>query len=174
MKIYEISQDSPEPIYYFAYGMLTDPQYVPDGKPVGAAVLNNYKFEFRYYANINEASGEKVYGALWEIPRELLSHLDMVEGVPYLYGRKQVPVFSQGQRYEAWVYYMTPTSKDDRGSKIPSERYISILTRGYRKFGLPKKQIELALDQAQRDYISRLKFFRGQDRSINNSGDQNA
>lgn len=174
MKIDELSIDRPTPIYYFAYGMLTDPRYVPDGDPIGAATLSNHEFEFRHYANVNEKSGGVVHGALWEISRELLSHLDLVEGVPYLYGRKQVPVVSNGKRYEAWVYYMTPQSKDDTKVKYPQERYIRILKRGYKKFGLPLEQIQAALKQASFNDVQRLKFFQGWKDPVNNPGDNNA
>ncbi|HET8688631.1 MAG TPA: gamma-glutamylcyclotransferase [Methanosarcina sp.] len=130
------------PVYYFAYGMLTDPKNMPGAVEVGTAELKNFKFELLKFANIVEDAGSKVTGALWEIHPDSLSALDKVEGVPYLYNRKQVPVFCDGQRYEAYVYTMTPDARDALGGTKPTKKYMASLYRGYKNFNLPTDQLE--------------------------------
>ena len=139
----------PEPIYYFAYGMLTNPRHMPGAEAVGAATLPNHSFEFYQYADVVPAPGERVHGVLWQIPRELLSQLDRVEGVPWLYNRKTVPVRAGGQRYEAYVYTMTPAAREAVKDRMPSKNYVRTLGQGYAQFGLPGDQINRAIQDSR-------------------------
>jgi gamma-glutamylcyclotransferase (GGCT)/AIG2-like uncharacterized protein YtfP len=139
----------PQPIYYFAYGMLTNPRHMPGAEPVGAAVLPNHSFEFQHYADVVPEPGDQVHGVLWEIPRELLAQLDRVEGVPWLYNRKTVPVRANGERYEAYVYTMTPAARAEVAKPEPTQSYVRTLGQGYARFGLPADQINQALQQAR-------------------------
>ncbi len=130
------------PVYYFAYGMLTDPNNMPGAVPVGPAELRNFKIELLRYANIIEAAGSKVIGALWEIHPDALSDLDKVEGVPTLYNRKQFPVYCDGQRYEAYAYTMTPDAREALADTKPTKKYLASIRRGYRNFSLPIEQLQ--------------------------------
>ena len=133
----------PEPIYYFAYGMLTDPRQMEGAEFVGAATLPNFAFEFRGYANVYPARGA-VLGVLWKISREWLGHLDQVEGYPTLYDRKTVPVYCKGQRYEANLYTMTPDTRERLAGKKPGRGYVMQLVKGYNNADLPLQQISQA------------------------------
>lgn len=139
----------PEPIHYFAYGMLTDHANMPGARAVGPALLNNHRFEFLGFADVAPDPGSQVWGALWIIPRELLSELDRVEGYPHMYGRQQLPVQHGSRRVEAWVYRMTPQTRKQSTLAMPSEDYVATLRRGYRAFGLPLSQIDQALEVAE-------------------------
>jgi predicted chitinase/gamma-glutamylcyclotransferase (GGCT)/AIG2-like uncharacterized protein YtfP len=139
------------PIYYFAYGMLTDPEIMPGATLVGAAELKNFVFEMFVYANVLPAPGARVIGSLWEIDRELLSQLDQTEGYPSLYDRKSVPVFCKGRRYEAEIYTMTPSTREHMQGSEPSEHYIRRLERGYENAGIPLRQLDDALDVVYQD-----------------------
>lgn len=139
-----LAERNQPPIYYFAYGMLTDPKNMHGAEPVGAAVLPNHSFEFYQYADVVPEPGSQVLGVLWSIPREMLSSLDQVEGVPWLYNRKMVPVHSQGQRYEAYIYTMTPNARESVQNREPSRKYLQSLGRGYAQFGLSADQINQA------------------------------
>jgi gamma-glutamylcyclotransferase (GGCT)/AIG2-like uncharacterized protein YtfP len=132
-----------EPIYYFAYGMLTEPSHMRGARFVDRAALLNYKFEFRKYANIVETAGSQTDGVLWELPTDMIRELDQVEGYPSLYGRKTVPVYTEdGQRYEAWVYYMTPeTVSGTKRDRMPSNSYVTTILNGYRHAGIASQQV---------------------------------
>ena len=132
-----------EPVYYFAYGMLTDPTIMKGAEFIGVAVLQNYSFEFRKYANVVETGGSDVEGVLWQLPPNMIRELDQVEGYPSLYGRKTVPVYTEnGERYEAWVYYMTPaTVKSTEADRMPSNQYVRTILNGYRHAGISAQQV---------------------------------
>jgi len=138
-----INEAGGEPIYYFAYGMLTDPSHMRGARFVDRAALLNHKFEFRRYANVVETAGNQVDGVLWELPTDMIRELDQVEGYPSLYGRKTVPVYTEdGQRYEAWVYYMTPeTVNRTKHDRMPSNSYITTILNGYRHAGIASQQV---------------------------------
>ena len=132
-----------EPVYYFAYGMLTDPEIMKNAKFVGAAQLDNYRFTFRKFANVEESGGDTTDGVLWELPTDMIRDLDRVEGYPNMYGRKTVPVYTNnGQRYEAWVYYMTPqTIQWTEEDRMPTNQYIRTILNGYRHAGITPQQV---------------------------------
>ena len=143
-------RNNPAPVYYFAYGMLTDPKNMPGCQAIGAARLHNHRLEFYQYADVEEHAGSEVQGVLWSLPINMLSQLDQVEGVPYLYNRKTMPVTVGGQRYEAYVYTMTPQARQQVQNRAPSTSYLRTLARGYIQFGLPNRQLHSAIQRASR------------------------
>jgi gamma-glutamylcyclotransferase (GGCT)/AIG2-like uncharacterized protein YtfP len=159
---------SPAPIYYFAYGMLTDPRIMPGAEFIGPAVLKNHLLEFRGYANVRPGPG-KVVGALWNIDRRLLAELDQAEGYPRLYDRKTFPVICQGERYEAMVYTMTPESRDRLDNRKPSRGYIDRLVKGYNHADIPLTQISQALERRLDEISMNPRSFA---QSIKSAGEQ--
>lgn len=149
------------PIYYFAYGMLTDPANVPNAKLVGRAVLPNFRFEMLQYANVVPDAGSKLFGTLWEIDDKLLRQLDRIEGYPSFYDRKTVPVAVDGKRYEAEVYVMTPHARDSLEGTTPDDSYIKQVANGYRNAGIPLSQMEDALESEPEDDHSSKVFYHG-------------
>ena len=144
MKISDLLEAGSLPVYYFAYGMLTDPE-IMDGIPlVGKAVLPNFEFEMFMYANVTPSRG-KVYGTLWAVNRKVIHELDQIEGYPTLYDRKMVPVMCNGKRYEAFVYTLTPESREELEGSEPSQSYINKLVRGYNNAGVPLEQLQRTL-----------------------------
>ena len=142
------------PIYYFAYGMLTDPGYMEGAQPVGGAEARNFQFELLQFANVVPTPGAVTYGALWEVSRQKLRQLDSTEGYPNMYDRKTVPVFCAGKRYEANIYSLTPETRNDYfvGS-VPSRDYIRTLARGYKIFGIPREQLVQAWEIAKANQL---------------------
>ena len=132
---------SPEPIYYFAYGMLTDPANMPEAELIGAAILPNFKFEMLSYANVLSEPGAKVQGTLWQLDRAFLGQLDKVEDCPWLYNRKTVPVYHNGKKYIAELYTMTPAARFKLKGSMPDKGYVRSIVDGYRNAGVPLKQI---------------------------------
>ena len=163
------AEDStPPPIYYFAYGMLTDPRIMPGAEFLGSAILKNHSLEFKGYANVRPGTGQ-VIGTLWNIDRRLLSELDQAEGYPSLYDRKTVPVFHKGQRYEAMIYTMTPSTREQLAKKAPSKNYIARLVKGYNHANIPLTQISRALDRNLDEVSMNPRSFA---RSIKQASDQ--
>jgi gamma-glutamylcyclotransferase (GGCT)/AIG2-like uncharacterized protein YtfP len=137
-----------EPIYYFAYGMLTDPQIMQGAKFVGAAKLQNHRFTFRKYANVEQSGGDSVDGVLWELPSDMIRELDTIESYPEMYGRKTVPVFVNGKRYIAWVYYMTPATIEwTNHNRLPVLSYIKTILNGYKHANLSTEQVNDAYNE---------------------------
>jgi gamma-glutamylcyclotransferase (GGCT)/AIG2-like uncharacterized protein YtfP len=143
------------PIYYFAYGMLTDPQYMGDvgARMVGRAVLEGYELEMFLHANVHPNPGNQVIGTLWQINKSMLASLDRTEGYPDYYIRREVPVWCDAtdKRYKATVYVMTKGSRDDSIGRQPSPRYIEMIARGYHHAGIPLNQLEHAVEESKRN-----------------------
>lgn len=68
---------------------------------------------------IDAMSGNRVAGELWRVTSEVFKQLDIIEGYPDFYNRKQVPT----EHGIAWMYYLpenchdygTPVSKNSQG-----------------------------------------------------------
>lgn len=133
------------PVYYFAYGMLTDPQIMGDSELVGVGELRNFEYEMFAYANVNPTPGRSVYGCLWAIDRQFIASLDRIEGYPSLYDRRTVPVYIDGKKYAAEVYIMTPATREDFYDTQPTQNYVNRIVRGYRAAGVPMFQLERAV-----------------------------
>jgi len=146
MNLVDLLEGGAVPRYYFAYGMLTDPEVMGDTPLVGAAVLRNWQFEFLQYANVIPQAGGEVWGSLWQVDDKIMNELDQVEGYPNFYDRKTVPVSCNGKRYVAEVYTMTPESREWLEGTHPSRKYVQRLVNGYRHAGLPMTQIHTALE----------------------------
>lgn len=144
-----ITEAGGQPIYYFAYGMLTDPSIMSDAKFVGRGRLRNYKFEFYKFADVVQSGGDSVDGVLWELPDEaMLRYLDDIESYPTLYGRKIVPIFVDGKKFEAWVYYMTPNTREWASKdRMPSNSYVTTIVNGYKHAGISTKQVGSAYQE---------------------------
>lgn len=135
----------PAPIYYFAYGMLTDPDNVPGGKLVGKAILPNFQFEMFKYANVIPSAGSKVFGTLWQLDRKMLHQLDQIEDYPLLYDRKTVPVIYNGKKFEVELYTMTAATRAAAIGTNPNQTYLEYLIKGYKSAGIPVQQLTTSL-----------------------------
>lgn len=124
--------------YYFAYGILTNPDIINKKFAIGPAILHGYELEITKYANIVENPNSLVNGVLWELPSRLLSKLDQIEGYPELYIRKQLSVECDGQTYLAEVYIMSDEYKEIFKDKQPNQSYLSDIRKGYNYFHVPK------------------------------------
>jgi gamma-glutamylcyclotransferase (GGCT)/AIG2-like uncharacterized protein YtfP/GNAT superfamily N-acetyltransferase len=129
------------PIYYFAYGMLTDPKIMKGADFVGTAVLKNFEYEMFQYANVYPQPGSQVVGVLWSLDRRMLSQLDRTEGYPDLYDRKTVPVYVDGNKVVAELYTMTPETREHLEGTKPRKTYVARIARGYQAAGVPMSQL---------------------------------
>lgn len=149
MLLADLFEAGEQPIYYFAYGMLTDPEIMGDLELVGVAKLPNFKFEMFAYANVVPDPGSAVYGCLWKVDRRVIANLDRVEGYPELYDRKTVPAYVDGKKYAAELYTMTPASRQQLSDTIPKQVYIDKIVRGYSHAGVPMDQLYDALEEIE-------------------------
>jgi gamma-glutamylcyclotransferase (GGCT)/AIG2-like uncharacterized protein YtfP len=136
---------SEPPTYYFAYGMLTDPELMKGAELVGVGELRHHTFEFAGFANVAPSIGNKVLGALWIIDRTMLGELDDVEGYPHFYDRKTLPVYVDGAKYAAHVYIMRPDSREMLDNAKVKQNYITRIVNGYAHAGIPLNQVRNAL-----------------------------
>lgn len=128
---------------YVAYGSNMNIEQMkyrcPDAKVIGTGIIPHYMLMFRGRAESAVATIQKdVYAekdknvgvpvVVWEIsPRDERS-LDIYEGYPRLYVKKNINVLmSSGETLEAMVYIMNSGYK----SGLPSENYFNTILEGY-------------------------------------------
>lgn len=132
---------------YFAYGANTNLQSMavlcPDSVVIGPAQLKNYRFCFRFHADIELDNNCSVDGVLWSVSDDDLSNLDIVEGYPDYYQRHQFKILYNDKASLAWVYFMKNKNKFEK----PLVHYLQKCIRGYVENKLPLTQIELALNE---------------------------
>jgi gamma-glutamylcyclotransferase (GGCT)/AIG2-like uncharacterized protein YtfP len=147
MKITEITEgrNGDVPVYYFAYGMLTDPEIMKGLQLVGVGELKNFEYEMFAYANVHPNPGHSVYGCVWSIDRQVIAQLDRTEGYPSLYDRRTYPVYVDGNKVVAEVYVMTPQTREELWNEQPSQQYVNRIVRGYKNAGVPMFQLERAI-----------------------------
>jgi gamma-glutamylcyclotransferase (GGCT)/AIG2-like uncharacterized protein YtfP len=131
---------------YFAYGMNTNLDGMagrcPTAVCLGPAWIDGYEFVFRTHADIAKSSGSVCHGVLWDITKEDLQSLDMLEGYPYYYTRFRVRV-NLGNHF---VYALTYQMNDQTYMQEPGSGYLDMVTQGYRQNNVPTNQIDHAIN----------------------------
>ncbi len=140
--------------YYLAYGSNLNVEQMkhrcPDAKPIGTAWIHGYQLLFKgsktgSYLTIEKAENSKVPVAVWEVSTADERRLDVYEGYPNFYYKKEVrlPIrLANGKtkKVTAFVYIM----HEERGIAIPSMTYIRTCEEGYRNFGFDVKYLDRA------------------------------
>lgn len=138
--------------YYFAYGMNTNIREMtyrcPRAVCIGPAKIKNYRLVFRTHADIERAENEVISGVLWKITELCEESLDLLEGYPYYYDKKEFVVeldkpFSDMTHVVAMAYQMN----DQSYYSAPSKRYIDCLMEGYVDNNVATDQIHRALKE---------------------------
>lgn len=126
---------------YFAYGMNTNRDEMayrcPSAVALGRAVLPGYRFEFKSFATIVPSPKEQIEGVLWTITKTDELALDMLEGYPEFYDKKNVRVIHNDVNHIAMTYIMGPREKNH----APTDGYYSMVSQGYQQFGLSQHQL---------------------------------
>lgn len=118
----------------------------PTAKIYGTGLLNNWELIFRgsrtgFYATIRKKMGEFIPVVVWKIQDEDEHSLDIYEGYPTFYFKKNVMVnLSQGKR-KAMVYIMDSSSIPG----TPSDEYVTTIRQGYEDNELNMEYLEKAL-----------------------------
>ena len=138
---------------YFAYGMNTNKEEMayrcPGACALGKAILPGYMFEFKNFATIVPNPKEQVEGVLWTITETDEWALDILEGYPKFYGKKNISVVYNDLTHIAMTYIMGPREQ----GYAPSDSYYSMVSEGYQTFGLSQLQLLEAKERSIKDII---------------------
>lgn len=142
--------------YYFAYGMNTNIREMthrcPDAVCVGAAKIKNYRLVFRTHADIERSENNVICGVLWKITARCENSLDLLEGYPYYYDKRdfivEVDKPIEGMtNFVAMAYQMV----DQNFYSPPSQHYVDCLVDGYVNNGVNVDQIYWALEESNNE-----------------------
>ena len=139
-------------MYYLAYGMNTNlggmSRRCPKAESMGKVVLQDYILAFRGCCDIIHAPGQRMECALWNITSECEAALDILEGYPNFYGKKEVKVKYKNRTIRAMIYFMQDRDLLD----FPSESYLQMVSKGYRQHNMDITQIERALSDVESEF----------------------
>ena len=140
--------------YYIAYGSNLNIRQMryrcPGAKPIGISAIPDYELLYKgsktgAYLTIEPRNGGLVPIAVWEVTADDEKRLDIYEGYPTFYYKKEVrlPIrLASGKirKVTAFVYIM----HEERSIAIPSMTYIRTCEEGYRNFGFDVKYLDRA------------------------------
>ena len=146
--------------YYLAYGSNLNVRQMalrcPTAKPVGTAVIKNYKLLFKgsktgAYLTIEPKVGAEVPVAVWSVEPADEKRLDVYEGFPTFYYKTEIelPVrYFSGKNVvrKAFVYIM----HEERPLGLPSGSYVRTCLEGYSNFGFDESILLEALNNSRR------------------------
>lgn len=138
---------------YVAYGSNMNLEQMshrcPKAKVVGTGILKDYKLTFRGrykgVANIEPSNENSVPIVLWEITEECETALDLYEGYPNLYIKKEVEVTIGDESKTAMVYVMAKEYTDMVAA--PTEYYFNVIASGYSDNGIDLKPLQTAYSE---------------------------
>ena len=118
----------------------------PNAKVIGTGMLENYKLTFRGkykgVANVESCKGKSVSIVLWEITDDCETALDLYEGFPTFYIKKQVEITVDDKPTKAMIYVMVE-EYTNLASK-PTDYYFNVIARGYYDNGLDYEPLQTA------------------------------
>lgn len=139
-------------MYYLAYGSNLNVAQMgrrcPTARIVGTATIKNYRLMFKgsrsgNYLTIEKAKGYEVPVAVWDVKPSDIQSLDIYEGYPHFYYKKQMMVdCSDGKKHRCFVYIM----HENRPLGVPQYYYVDTCLRGYDSFGFDPTFIYDAID----------------------------
>lgn len=121
----------------------------PKAKVVGNGILEGYKLTFRGrykgVANIEPCEARELPIVLWQITDDCEASLDLYEGYPNLYVKKEVEVKVKGKSKTAMVYIMAKEYTNMVAA--PTEYYFNVIARGYSDNGVDLKPLQIAYSE---------------------------
>ncbi len=133
--------------YYLAYGSNLNKGQMekrcPGAVPVGTMMLKGYELLFKGCGvlTIEKKRGGRVPLGIWEVNDGHEKSLDLYEGYPRVYYKKEIPV--PGGR-TGFIYIM----HEDRPLNGTGRLYYDICRKGYEDFGFDVKYLEDALERS--------------------------
>ncbi len=139
---------------YLAYGSNMNIKQMeercPAARLLGTAVLEDWRLMFRRrrrpVATIEPERGCRVPVVLWEITPECEESLDVYEGFPVLYVKKDVQLLFDGKQVTAMAYVMAPGHE----LGVPHDDYYRTILEGYRDNGLDPAPLDEAVRYSDR------------------------
>ncbi len=125
----------------------------PNARIIGVGVLQNYRLTFRGFsrgvANVESKPGRTVPIVLWEITPACEKALDLYEGFPRLYVKREVYVVTDEGIVKAMVYVMA--KQYEASPANPSRYYLEIILQGYLDHKIPLKALKKAVAENERE-----------------------
>jgi len=149
---------------YAAYGSNMNIEQMSKRCPkailLGTGKLKNYRLTFRGsgrgVANIEKQVGSSVSVVLWELTKECEKSLDIYEGYPRLYVKKEVEVMTaQVEKVNAMAYVMSKEYENMPAQ--PTKYYLDIIWNGYLKNKIPIRILREAIAENLREIDDKLK-----------------
>lgn len=146
--------------YYLAYGSNLNVHQMayrcPTAKIVGITEIEGYELLFKgsrtgSYLTIEKKEGGIVPVAVWEVTKDDEERLDIYEGFPDFYYKKQITITLQDNKgrktkTKAFVYIM----HEDRLLGVPSASYVQTCMDGYNYFGFDKVYLKEAYTRSRK------------------------
>ena len=127
---------------YFAYGANMNPDSMswrcPNATNPQKFVVKDWQLKFHSHATIEPVPGSEVWGMLWELTPKCEHALDMFEGFPFYYTKRQ----HVQDGVELFFYEMV-----DNFGGIPSQSYVDDIHSVYQTYGMPVEHLIRALDE---------------------------
>lgn len=148
---------------YAAYGSNMNIEQMsyrcPKSKVIGTGKLEDYKLTFRGnsrgVANIEKQAGGSVPIVLWKITKECEKALDVYEGYPRLYKKRDIEVITEkGETLKAMAYVMA--DKYESFPAIPTDYYYDVIKTGYADNKINLKPLQVAYSEC----LSKLRLVR--------------
>lgn len=119
----------------------------PSAKVYAKGVLNNWELVYRgaernSHATIERKSGSTVPVLVWEIQPSDEASLDIYEGYPRYYFKRNVMVDIDGRKKKVMIYVMNTQQPPGR----PSDSYIKTIRQGYSENNLDMTIFEKSLE----------------------------
>ncbi len=147
--------------YYLAYGSNLNVRQMkarcPGAKPVGTSEIPGYELLFKgsktgSYLTIEKKKGSFVPVTVWSVTQRDERNLDIYEGYPNFYYKKEIEVkLNSNRKIKSFVYIM----HENRQIGIPTKGYIDTCLEGYENFGFDyeplikayEKSVEVCLNE---------------------------
>ncbi len=151
---------------YVAYGSNLNKRQMeyrcPTAVYVGAGELQDYELQFKgsvrgAHATIAPKEGSSVPVGVWMIQKADERRLDLYEGVPSYYFKKNIHVQMGGETVRGMVYIMD--QKHDFG--LPTRNYYETVREGYQNCGLDTAVLDKALQDSMEQAQPRLEAEQG-------------
>ena len=141
--------------YYLAYGSNLNVHQMkyrcPTARIVGTAVIRDYELLYKgsktgSYLTIEKKNGSVVPVAVWEVTAADEHSLDIYEGYPSFYYKKNMKIrlSEAGKMIDTFVYIM----HEERSLGIPTSAYVSTCKLGYTIFGFDFKYLDEAYEKS--------------------------